>query len=78
MSRDEQIVAILDEFPAEELVVLYGHMRVRMGWGGTALVRGTGGTIGTLDMTFDLERFPDDLQQRIRHAGDRLAPLLQD
>jgi hypothetical protein len=76
--RDAAAVAILNEFPAKEIPVLYGYLRVRMGWGGSAGVRWADGTFGILDMTFELERYDEELQRRIRHAADRLEPLLQD
>jgi hypothetical protein len=42
----------------------------------TAQVQGTDGTRGGLDTTFELERYDADLQQRVRHAADRLEPYL--
>jgi len=78
MSREEQVRAIMAEFDSEEVGVLYGYLRIRMGWGGSGGVIRADGTIGILDMTFELERYDAELQQRIRHAADRLEPLLRD
>ena len=77
-TRGDPVQAILNEFPPEELPVLYGYLRIRMGWGGSALVLRADGSRGTLDQTFELERYDPELQRRIRHAADRLEPLLQD
>jgi phosphomannomutase len=78
MNREEQIGAIMQEFTDEEIPVLYGYLRVRMGWGGSGILLRADGTIGILDMTFELERYDEELQQRIRHAADRLEPLIRD
>jgi hypothetical protein len=68
--RSRQVGAIFDEFSPEEKPVLYGYLRVRMArhdprWAGSAVgVRGDG-SMGMLDMGFELERYDADLQQRI-------------
>jgi hypothetical protein len=72
------ITAILAEFSPEDLPVLLGYLRVRLGWGAHAHVVRANGTGGVLDQTFELARYDKDLQRRVRHAADRLEPLLQD
>jgi hypothetical protein len=81
MTNDEinaMVSAILAEFPPEEIPVLIGYLRVRLGWGGSARVIRADGTTGVLDQTFELERYPEALQRHIRDAADRLEPVLRE